>query len=253
LELDKNILLRNAQCNPTPDETLKRSKNELEIGVSCLFLRSVTSCFQITAKDQKELAISTWNAQWDVLLLSAILNTEIGFNFESDVKPDDIEKAEYFRVSNYHLKGLISGKPYNLKKSDYKWLENYFKSAKNLMDLDAYNNAVHCLFSYRWHSMSRVQLVILWSGIEGLFGIDYELSFRLSLYISKYLSPRNKAKQKEIFDTIKSLYRTRSKAIHGAKLKKGEEAVSLSVSFLHKLIRKCAETGHLPIVEELVP
>ena len=63
------------------------------------------------------------------------------------------------------------------------------KAAKALLDDDGYSNAVHCLSSYRWHSMPRAQLALLWSGIEGLFRVDHELSFRLSLYAAKFLCP----------------------------------------------------------------
>ena len=121
------------------------------------------------------------------------------------------------------------------------------------MEEDRYRNAVHCLASYRWHSMPRAQLALIWSGIEGLFQVDYELSFRLSLYIAKYLSPKSRARQRTIFDEVKKLYGIRSKAVHGAKLKEPGDAVKKSLKLLRRLVVKSAEKGALPKSDELFP
>jgi hypothetical protein len=101
--------------------------------------------------------------------------------------------------------------------------------------------------------MPRAQLALLWSGVEGLFGVDYELSFRLSLYIAKYLSPTNRTKQKTIFSDVKNLYKIRSKAVHGGNLKSEKDSVQKSLEILHKLVVKSAEKGCLPNPEDLAP
>jgi hypothetical protein len=101
--------------------------------------------------------------------------------------------------------------------------------------------------------MPRAQLALLWSGIEGIFGVDHELSFRLSLYISRYLSPHRKEGQKKIFDDIKKLYSIRSKAVHGAKIKDPKESINKSVNILRKLVVKCADNGKLPEINKLAP
>ncbi len=101
--------------------------------------------------------------------------------------------------------------------------------------------------------MPRAQLALLWSGIEGLFGIDYELSFRLSLYIAKYLAPRNRVRQKAIFNNVKKMYSIRSKAVHGGKLKSPNDSVQESIKILHRLVVKSAEMGRLPETDDLAP
>ena len=101
--------------------------------------------------------------------------------------------------------------------------------------------------------MPRAQLALLWSGIEGLFSVDYELSFRLSLYIARFLSPRRGTRQKAIFDSVKNLYAVRSKAVHGGKLKNPHEAAKGTVKILRQLVVKCAERKGLPKTDDLAP
>ena len=118
---------------------------------------------------------------------------------------------------------------------------------------DQFRDAVHCLSTYRWHPHPRTQLALLWSGIEGLFAIDYELSFRLGLYTARFLHPKNRDLQKRVFEEVKTLYRIRSKAVHGGKLKAAQESVKKSTGILLKIVTKCAEYGHIPVIKDLVP
>jgi len=67
--------------------------------------------------------------------------------------------------------------------------------------------------------MPAPQLAIIWSGIEALFGIDTELSFRVSLYSARFLEPEDRSKQVEVFSTVRELYKVRSRAVHGARIK----------------------------------
>ena len=177
--LRNDITLLPSSCNPTPDAIIDKSKSEVDIGVACIFLRSVSASLHITASTPEELAAKAWNSQWDAILLGALYDCEIGFNFQSDVAPENFHQAQEFHVMNYAFKGLNSGQIRTLNGGENHWLKDHYRSAWQLMDEDRYQNAIHCLASYRWHSMPRAQLALIWSGIEGLFQIDYELSFRL--------------------------------------------------------------------------
>jgi hypothetical protein len=102
--------------------------------------------------------------------------------------------------------------------------------------------------------MPRARLAILWSGIEGLFGVDSEIVFRVSLYTARFLEPHDQAKQREVFERVKELYKLRSKAVHGSRMKgNAKEGVDESASLLRRLIRRCSELGSLPNIESLVP
>ncbi len=235
------ITLKPASCDPDPDNIIKKSKSEIDIGVACIFLRTVTSCFHITAESPKELAIKAWNSQWDALALSAIYGCEIAWNFQADVPPEAFVNSKHFEVTNYSLRGLPREKPKIIGTTEQKWLSDNFGKMKTLMNNDQYQNAIHSLSTYKWHSHPRAQLALLWSGIEGLFGIDYELSFRLSLYIARFLYAKPSQRQKQLFENVKQLYRTRSKAVHGGKIKASQDALTETVQILRQLIIKCAE------------
>ncbi|MBC8096133.1 MAG: hypothetical protein H7Y43_10000 [Akkermansiaceae bacterium] len=253
VDLSDGVVLLPASCKPNPDDIIAKSRSEIDIGVACVFLRSVSACLRITADSPKELAFKTWNSQWDAILLSALLDCEISFNFQADVPPENFVEAKDFHVTNYAFKGLNRGKLKKVTPAKQRWITDHYKSAKVLMDEDRYSDAVHCLWSYRWHSIPRAQLALLWSGIEGLFGVNNELSFRLSLYAARFLSPRSRTRQKAIFSSTKKLYSVRSKAVHGGKLEDTSQSVERSVDLLRELVMKCAMRESLPKTDELAP
>jgi len=252
-DLSDGTVLLPASCNPDPDSIISKSPSEIDIGVACVFLRSVSACFHITADGPKELATRAWNSQWDAVLLSALHDCEIGHTFQAEVPPESFAKSKDFHVTNYAFRGLTAGKPKRITPAKHRWLSNHYKSAKALLDNDRFRNAVHCLASYRWHSMPRAQLALVWSGIEGLFNIDYELSFRLSLYAAKFLAPKSPTRQRKLFESTKKLYTVRSKAVHGGKLRNPNESVKETVALLRKLVIKCAEIKSLPETDKLAP
>ena len=101
--------------------------------------------------------------------------------------------------------------------------------------------------SYRWHSMPRIQLAILWSGIESLFNVSTEVSFRVTLYIARFLAGRDDIKANEIFKKVKKLYNMRSSAVHGNKMKEDISSfVDDSAALLNQLILSSADIGELP-------
>lgn len=251
--LSDGVTLLPATCSPDPDDIIQKSRSEIDIGVACVFLRSVSACFHIAADNPKELAARTWNSQWDAILLSALHDCEVGHTFQAEVPPEEFAKSEHFHITNYAFKGLSSGKPKRITPAKHRWLSRHYTSAKALLDDDRYSNAVHCLSSYRWHSMPRAQLALLWSGIEGLFRVEHELSFRLSLYAARFLYPKSRTRQRSLFDSTKKLYSMRSKAVHGGKLKAPQDAVRDSLALLRKLVVKCAEIASLPDTNALAP
>lgn len=253
VELGNGVTLIQSVCEPSQSDIISKCKNEIDIGVACLFLRLVHACFRISGDSQKEIASRSWNAQWDALLLSAILDCEVGWNFQSDVLPEEFSKATRVHITNYFFEGFNKGEVKQLSQAEHKWINEYYGNAKELMDDERYQNAIHCLASYRWHSMSRAQLTLLWSGIEGLFGVQHELSFRLSLYIARFLSPRKSKRQKNLFESTKKLYNIRSKAVHGSGIKSPTESVMNTTDILRKLVLKCAETHSLPNIDNLAP
>jgi hypothetical protein len=99
-----------------------------------------------------------------------------------------------------------------------------------------------------------VQLAVIWAGIEGLFGIESEIIFRLSLYSARFLEPTDEMARQAVFALVKRLYKQRSAAVHGAELKgDASAAVREAVQLLLRLLKKCVEMKGLPEIDSLAP
>lgn len=84
--------------------------------------------------------------------------------------------------------------------------------------------------------------------------LKYELVFRLSLYVSKVLEPHSIGDRRRLFAVVKRLYRHRSAAVHGSKMKsEARESVAPSADLLRRLIEACVEVGEVPRTEDLAP
>jgi Apea-like HEPN len=254
IRLGDHVELQPASCAPTPDSIIKTSASETDLAVATLFLRSVRAQIHVTANSPKELATIAWNTIWDAVLLSAFFNTEVVCNLQCDTPASEFGPQSHLEVTNYHLRGLSRDDPHKITEEEADWLARNMSYARSLLDQPSFQTSVHRLASFRWHSLPRVRLAILWAGIEGLFGVDSEITFRLSLYIARYLFPDDAAKRLETFNTIKRLYKQRSAAVHGSRIK-GDVAISVakSATILQRLVRQCVEKRALPQTEILAP
>jgi len=253
IRLSENVELLPARCEPDPKTIIQMSKSEIDIGVAAIFLRSVGSQLRVVAKSPKELAIRAWNSIWDGVLLSAFFDCEVECNFQCNTPAERFGPKSRLEITNYWLHGL-SGEPHVITDEESVWLEANFKNARELLAKERFMDAANALSSYRWHRQPRARLAMLWAGIEGLFGIDSELAFRLSLYTARFLEPDDDLARKRVFADTKRLYKQRSAAVHGAKIKgDGDASVRESVGLLQRLLRRCVEGADLPDVESLVP
>ena len=253
IRLTNDVELQPAHCSPLPDDIISVAKSEVDIGVISIFLRQVQSQLHITAPDAKALATLAWNSVWDGVLLSALYDCEAVCNFQCNKPAEEFSAQAALEITNYHLRGLTDT-PRIIDEQEASWVETHFQQARSLLTSPAFQNAVHCLATYRWHAHPRARLALLWSGIEGLFNIDSELVFRLSLYTAEFLSPDDRDRTKDIFKNVKKLYKLRSSAVHGSEMK-GDvgQAVVASVDLLQKLVRQCILTEGLPVGDDLVP
>lgn len=234
------------------ENALKMLKSEADFAVVMLSGRTIKSQLHIRASDAKQLAIMAWNAGWDSILLGAIFHCEVMGNIQCDKPFEELADATSFNVTNHHFRAVFS-EPYQLTDDDAKWIDAHYAKARKLIDNVVFRTAVHAMASYRWHTMPRVQLAILWSGIEALFDVSMEVSFRVSLYIANYLEEDNVEEAKKLFASIRKLYNSRSSAVHGGKIKDDiGNQVSQSARLLNRIIRRCAELGSLPDTENLI-
>jgi hypothetical protein len=225
-----------------------------DIAVVAAFIPRITAQLKIDAPTPKELATLAWNSSWDALLLSAIFNTEVGFNLQSDTEASLISAQTNLHATNYHFHGFTQEASHILNSDDANWVGANFNEARLLLGNEKFQTAVHCLASYRWHSMPRIKMAVLWAGIEGMFGASSEIRFRISLYISRFLHPGDTDARKVTFDAVKKLYNSRSSAVHGSKTKADlAQAVEESAVLLKDLIRQSIENRAIPNEDELVP
>lgn len=254
VRLSENVELLPASVECNLDLFLGLGKSDIDISVISLFLPQVTSQLKVNGSDAKDTAIYAWNAMWDGLLLGALIDAEVICNIQSETPSTELTPNSTVAVTNYHLRGLVKGAPVTLTEANITWIEGNYKKARALLDNESFQNAVHCLASYRWHTVPRAKLAILWSGIEGLFGVDSEIAFRVSLYVARLLEPHDNMKQREIFERVRELYKLRSKAVHGGRMKgNANESVNESASLLRTLIFRCVELGSMPNLESLAP
>lgn len=163
-------------------------KNDIDFAVAAISGRTIASQMRIFAADVEELTRITWNAAWDCILLGAILQSEVMGNIQCDQPIEQLGEATSVHVTNYVFHAILSD-PYQLNDDDEKWINSFYSVAYKLLDKDPYMTAVHAMASYKWHSMPRVQLAVLWSGIEALFEVSTEISFRISLYLAMIKMP----------------------------------------------------------------
>lgn len=253
IRLADDVELLPALCSPAPDDIISVAGSEVDIGVMAIFLKQVQSQLRITATDAKALATLAWNSVWDGVLLSALYDCEAVCNFQCDKPAEEFGAQATLEITNYHLRGLTNT-PRTIDEQEATWVEANFEKARALLDQRGFQNAVHCLATYRWHGHARARLALVWAGIEGLFDIDSELVFRLSLYAARFLSPDDRDERREIFKNVKKLYKQRSAAVHGSEIKgDAEQAVVVSVELLQELIRQCIVTDGLPVGDDLAP
>ena len=202
--------------------------------------------------NEEDTTIATWNSLWDCILLGAIFHCEVMGNVQCDKPVEQLEEANYIHITNYAFRAMLFD-PYYLTPEDERWINLYYSAAYDLLEKEPFMTAVHAMATYKWHSMPRVQLAILWSGIEALFEVSTEISFRISLYIANFLAGNDAVDAKELFEKTRKLYSSRSSAVHGGKIKGDLNSIVLeSAKLLNRIIRQCAERGALPNTKNLV-
>lgn len=227
-------------------------QNDIDYAAAILYEGTIASQIRIYAADEMGLACTAWNSLWDCILLGALFHCEVMGNILCDKPVEQLKSATEMHITNQAFHAIQS-EPYHLTSQDVEWISTHYSAAHSLMDKDAFMTAVHAMASYKWHSMPRVQLAVVWSGIEALFEVNTEISFRISLYIANFLAGEDPVKTKELFDQIRKLYSSRSTAVHGGKIKRDiNDLVSQSARILNQIIRRCSELGSLPETDNLV-
>jgi hypothetical protein len=166
---------------------------------------------------------------------------------------DDPEvDAPHIYCSNF-----IEAKPtylgdFRLTLEDAQWIKLHMETALRFVDEPKFQNAMQALTSFHCIPYPSMRLLVAWSGLEALFGVDHEISFRLSLYVTNFL--KSGIDRYSEFERLRRSYDDRSRVAHGAatKAKAVDEHATYTRDMLRACLAKCIETNAFPNPKNLV-
>ncbi len=137
-------------------------------------------------------------------------------------------------------------------REDLMWVSSHILDFGRLLEEPRFRLAVDALTTHHHHHNLRVMTALLWSGVEGLFAINAELTFRLAAYASVLLEPAGPSRHQQ-FAKLKAMYSTRSKVVHGSVVKAAdlEQHVIEVRGLLSRLLRVITEEGGITDVAEI--
>jgi hypothetical protein len=130
---------------------------------------------------------------------------------------------------------------------DLDWVGRTLGPMVGLMENEHFTTAVEALCSYLHAGNYRMMAAQLWAGVEALFDVQHELSFRVAAITALLLEPRGPS-CRDLYKSVKDLYDERSKAVHGKKV--SEDVLRSHVNkvrmILARLLARIIERGRLP-------
>lgn len=144
------------------------------------------------------------------------------------------------------------GQAITTSQSDVNWIATNITKFAQLIQVPKFKLAVESLTENHFSNSDRMIVATIWAGIEALFEIQAELSFRLAVGIASILEHRGSLR-KELYQKTKKLYSVRSQAVHGGALttKKLEEHIVEARKLLSRLLCHFIETGSLLSEDEI--
>jgi hypothetical protein len=141
---------------------------------------------------------------------------------------------------------------FRLTLEDAQWIKKHMNTALRFVNESKFQNAMQALTSFHCIPYGGVCLVVAWGGLEALFGVDQEISFRLCLYIANFLASGDDRYAK--FEKLRRSYDDRSRVAHGAatKAKAVHEHATFTRDVLRACLAKCIETNSFPNAKELI-
>jgi hypothetical protein len=149
-------------------------------------------------------------------------------------------------------KAKIFGPPVKVSQVETDWIILNLIKFSTLVEVPKFRLAVESLTENHFTNSERMVAATIWAGIEALFEIQIELSFRLAVVIASILESRGNSR-KELYKRIKKLYGVRSKAVHGGSITgdKLKEHIIEARKLLSKLLCHFIEEGALPSEDEI--
>ena len=241
VQLDEGTSLKPYKIEKTHMELQKLTVSKQQYGFVCALSDLITFKLECLGDTPKEMKINLWNAQWSLILLSLIIKRAIFFPLLKETK----DKKEYFILANSYFNAAHES--YLLKEEEIENWKRLYPAFKNLTDNHRFTYACSIAATHYMEWKTSIKIASIWSAIEALIGLDQELTFRISLFVAKFLGNSEKDIKKRYSET-KKLYSDRSKCVHGAGLKtaREQEVYKASLNLLSELLIKIMEQGRLP-------
>ncbi|MEM7754919.1 MAG: hypothetical protein AAF297_04705 [Planctomycetota bacterium] len=125
------------------------------------------------------------------------------------------------------------------------WLATVYPVADRLCrESPGFLLALTAANDWRFSQDIRSAIARIWCGIEAVFGVSQELTYRIATVGSSILEPRG-SRRIERYQEIKHVYSLRSKAVHGSKMSHEKLAVAIdeSQAFLVELLIHVLDRG----------
>lgn len=193
------------------------------------------------------LAAKAWNALWLFHLLSLAARAPCCslYSVSGTLRP-------MFAVANRNLVFAPSATTKGLVGSQLGWAVDRREHFGSLISETRFNTAMRCFGNAHYLPDLDTRIMLLWSGIEGLLGVDAELSRRISLYAA-LLHRGTAAQREEYFGYVKKAYVLRSKVVHGSSSAHTalETGYREATAILADLLARCVDLGRVPSTAEL--
>lgn len=152
---------------------------------------------------------------------------------------------------------FIEAKPthlgdFRMTLEDVQWIKLHMETALRFVNEPKFQNAMQALTSFHCILYPSIRLLVAWSGLEALFGVDQEISFRLSLYVTNFL--KSDVDRYSEFEKLRRSYDDRSRVAHGAATKANaiDENATYTRDILRACLAKCIETNEFPNPKHLI-
>jgi hypothetical protein len=137
--------------------------------------------------------------------------------------------------------------PRLITRDDMDWVRDNLGKLTELTQDARFQTALEALCTYLHAANPRMMAAQLWAGLEAIFGIRYEIGYRLAVQVARLLEDRGPA-SRTLYGQMRKLYKARSDAIHGNSMKEADLArhVGEARDLLARLLRKIIEKGKVP-------
>lgn len=195
----------------------------------------------------KSLAAKGWNALWVFHLLSLACQAPCFplYSRSSGVRP--IYHSTNRNIITKPVDELVLATMNQLH-----WAKNHKSAFDSLISCPKFSAGMRCFGNAHYLPDFDMRVMLLWSGIEGLFSVHGELSHRIASYAALMFDGSDNEKI-AYFSEVKKAYKDRSTAVHGGKRdeNKMKKAYVISSLILSRLLARCVELGRVPTSDEL--